>query len=118
MAVCKQKAGKFRWYKVKWNGSVVRQSTKQTNKRVAEQMEAAYKTALAKVQVRCAAKPRTVAFYRENLARLLEFESRPPRSTASGRRCGALSGWPTSAECLIACREFACCLARRIGSLS
>lgn len=98
MAVYKQKASKFWWYKFKWNGSVVRQSTKQTNKRVAEQMEAAYKTALAKgevgivekkvpptfkdfserflqaVEVRCAAKPRTVAFYREKLTRLLEFE--------------------------------------------
>lgn len=98
MAVYKQKASKFWWYKFKWNGSVVRQSTKQTNKRVAEQMEAAYKTALAKgevgiaekktvptfkdfserfiqaIEVRCAAKPRTVAFYREKLARLLEFE--------------------------------------------
>lgn len=98
MAVYKQSTSKFWWYKFKWNGGIVRQTTKQTNKRVAEQMEAAHKTALAKgevgivekkavptfkdfserfikaIEVRCAAKPRTVAFYREKLTRLLEFE--------------------------------------------
>src|SRR5581483_5337665 len=34
-----------------WNGRTIRKSTKQTNKRVAEQMEAAHKTALAKGEV-------------------------------------------------------------------
>ncbi|MGB7761389.1 MAG: site-specific integrase, partial [Bryobacteraceae bacterium] len=75
----------------------VRRSTKQTNKRIAEQIEAAQKTSLAKgevgiverepaptlkqfsgrfmhaVSIRCAEKPRTVEFYREKLNRLLEY---------------------------------------------
>src|ERR1700757_2447239 len=34
-----------------WNGELIRESTKQSNKRVAEQMEAAHKTALAKGEV-------------------------------------------------------------------
>lgn len=34
-----------------WNGEPIRKSTKQTNKRVAEQMEAAHKTSLAKREV-------------------------------------------------------------------
>jgi hypothetical protein len=37
--------------KFTWNGEPVRESTKQTNKRVAEQMEAAHRTALAKGEV-------------------------------------------------------------------
>ena len=49
MAVYKR--GKVWWYKFAWNGESVRESTKQTNKRVAEQMEAAHKTSLAKGEV-------------------------------------------------------------------
>jgi len=49
MAVYKR--GKIWWYKFVWNGEPTRQSTKQTNKRVAEQMEAAHKTSLAKGEV-------------------------------------------------------------------
>ena len=97
MAVYKQKESKFWWHKFTWNGEPIRKSTKQTNKRVAEQIEAARKTALAKgevgivekepaptlkqfshrfmqaVSVRCAEKPRTVEFYQEKLNRLLEY---------------------------------------------
>jgi integrase len=97
MAVYKQKGSKFWWYKFTWKGEAVRRSTKQTNKRVAEQIEAAQKTSLAKgevgiverepaptlkqfsgrfmhaVSIRCAEKPRTVEFYREKLNRLLEY---------------------------------------------
>jgi integrase len=97
MAVYKQQESKYWWYKFTWKGQPVRKSTKQTNKRVAEQIEAAHKTALAKgevgivekqavpslgefserfmqfVSVRCAEKPRTVEFYREKLKRLLEY---------------------------------------------
>ena len=51
MAVYKQKGSRKGWYKFNWNGEQVRQSTKQTNKRVAEQMEAAHRTALAKGEV-------------------------------------------------------------------
>jgi hypothetical protein len=46
MAVYKR--GKIWWYKFVWNGAQIRHSTKQTNKRVAEQMEAAHRTSLAK----------------------------------------------------------------------
>src|SRR5262245_53375506 len=51
MAVYKQLKSKNWWYKFTWNGELIRESTKQTNKRVAEQMEAAHKTALAKGEV-------------------------------------------------------------------
>lgn len=48
MAIYKQPKSKYWWYKFTWNGEQIRESTKQTNKRVAEQMEAAHRTALAK----------------------------------------------------------------------
>jgi len=51
MAVYKQKGSNRWWYKFNWNGEPIRKSTKQTNKRVAEQMEAAHKAALAKGEV-------------------------------------------------------------------
>ena len=41
MAVYKQPKSKYWWCKFTWNGEPIRQSTKQSNKRVAEQMEAA-----------------------------------------------------------------------------
>jgi len=92
------KRGKVYWYHFTFNGEHVQESTKQGNPRVARQMEAAHRTALAKgevgirerkpvpalkdfaqrfidaIQVRCAEKPRTIAFYAEKLTRLLEFE--------------------------------------------
>jgi hypothetical protein len=46
MAVYKR--GKIWWYKFNWNGETIRESTKQSNKRTAEQIEAAHRTALAK----------------------------------------------------------------------
>src|ERR1700722_19534497 len=49
MAVYKR--GRVWWYKFTWKGEPIRESTKQTNKRVAEQMEAAHRTALAKGEV-------------------------------------------------------------------
>jgi hypothetical protein len=49
--VYKQARSKKWWYKFNWNGEQIRESTKQTNKRVAEQMEAAHRTALAKGEV-------------------------------------------------------------------
>ena len=51
MAVYKQRDSKNWWYKFTWNGEPIRESTKQTNKRVAEQMEAAHKASLAKGEV-------------------------------------------------------------------
>ena len=51
MGVYKQKKSKFWWYKFRWNGELIRESAKQTNKRTAETMEAAHRTALAKGEV-------------------------------------------------------------------
>ena len=49
MAVYKR--GRVWWYRFTWKGKPIRESTKQTNKRVAEQIEAAHKTSLAKGEV-------------------------------------------------------------------
>ena len=98
MAVYKQSGSKNWWYKFKWIGEQIRESTKQTNKRVAEQMEAAHKVALAKgevgirerkvvptlsefadqdflpfVQTRFANKPKTLEYYKTGLKRLKGF---------------------------------------------
>jgi len=51
MAIYKQKGSKNWWYKFNWNGELIRESTKQANKRVAEQMEAAHRASLAKGDV-------------------------------------------------------------------
>jgi len=51
MSVYKQPKSKYWYYRFVWNGEEIRRSTKQTNKRVAEQMEAAHKTSLAKGEV-------------------------------------------------------------------
>jgi hypothetical protein len=99
MTVYKQKRSNKWWYKFSWNGELIRESTKQTNKRVAEQMEAAHKTALAKgevgirekkrvptlkefaprfegaIETECAAKPATIKFYKAKLNYLLADES-------------------------------------------
>src|SRR5712692_10353510 len=92
------KRGRVYWYHFLWNSQHIQRSTKQGNPRVARQIEAAHKTALAKgevgiverkpapslkdfaqrfidaIQVRCAEKPATVAFYAEKLSHLLGFE--------------------------------------------
>jgi integrase len=98
MAVYKQKSSKNWWYKFIWNGEPIRESTKQTNKRVAEQMEAAHKAALAKgevgiregkatptlsefadqeflpfVESRFANKPKTLEYYKTGTKRLKQF---------------------------------------------
>jgi integrase len=97
MAVYKR--GKIWWYKFNWNGETIRESTKQTNKRTAEQMEAAHKTSLAKGEVGIrerkpaptlkefaendflpfvrstfAAKPKTRQYYESGVKSLLAFE--------------------------------------------
>src|SRR5438552_13070797 len=45
------KRGKVCWYKFMWNGQLIRESTKQGSDKVARQMEAAHRTALAKGEV-------------------------------------------------------------------
>jgi integrase len=92
------KRGRVYWYHFVFNGEHIQESTKQGNLRVARQIEAARKTALAKgevgirearnipslahfaerfrdfIRVRCEAKPKTVVFYMGKLARLLDFD--------------------------------------------
>jgi len=92
------KRGKVYWYQFVFKGQRIQRSTKQGNKNVARQMEAAHRTALAKgevgiferkpapilkdfitkfmdfVKVRSAEKPRTIEFYAQQSARLLDFE--------------------------------------------
>lgn len=66
MAVYKR--GNVWWYRFTWNAVPIRESTKQTNKRVAEQIEAAHKTSLAKGEVGIRQKKRipTLAEFAEN----------------------------------------------------
>jgi integrase len=96
MAVYKR--GRVWWYKFTWKGEPIRESTKQTNKRVAEQIEAAHKTSLAKGEVGIrdrkvaptlrdfadgdflpfcrltfSAKKNTLSYYENGTARLLEY---------------------------------------------
>src|ERR1022692_1871351 len=96
MAVYKR--GHVWWYRFTWNGTAIRESTKQTNKRVAEQIEAAHKTSLAKgevgirekkivptlaqfmdqdflpfVRTTKASKPNTVRFYKNSVANLKAY---------------------------------------------
>src|SRR5579864_3356469 len=49
MAVYKR--GRVWWYRFTWKGEPIRESTKQTNKRVAEKIESAHKTRLAMGEV-------------------------------------------------------------------
>lgn len=96
MAVYKR--GRVWWYKFVWNGEQVRESTKQGNKRTAEQMEAADKASRAKgevgirekkpvpslekfmeadflpfVRTTKAAKPNTVRFHENSVANLRAY---------------------------------------------
>lgn len=41
------KRGKFYWYKFMWDGELIRESTRQTNDKIARNMESAHRTALA-----------------------------------------------------------------------
>jgi hypothetical protein len=92
------KRGSVYWYKFTWRGETIRESTKQASKRIAEQMQAAHKTSLAKgevglrdkkaiptlgdflernflpfVQTTKAAKPNTITFYRNSVANLRAY---------------------------------------------
>jgi len=89
------------WYRFQWQGRLIRNSSKVTNKRDAEQIEAAERTRLAKgevgikekakcptlaefaprfttaIETICAEKPATVGFYKEKLRRLLADKKLP-----------------------------------------
>ena len=92
------KRGGVYWFSFVFRGERLQRSTRQGNWQTAKNIEAAYRTALAKgevgilerkpapplkefsqrfvdyVQTRSAEKPKTVAFYAQQMARLLEFE--------------------------------------------
>ena len=99
MALYKQKDSKNWWYKFVWNGKQIQASSKQENKRTAEQMEAAHKARLAKgevgirekftiptlaefasgefmpfVEARSAEKPKTLEYYRNGVKNLIAFD--------------------------------------------
>ena len=59
MSVYKQKGSKNWWYKFTWHGRQIRESTKQLNKRVAEQIEAGHKVSLAKARLAFATRSRS-----------------------------------------------------------
>ena len=92
------KRGRVWWYRFNWRGETFRESTKQSNKRVAEQIEAAHRTSLAKGEVGIrnrtpamtirqfanrdflpfcrstfVGKTKTLAYYENGTARLLEY---------------------------------------------
>ena len=99
MAIFKRKGSKIYSYHFVFNGEHIQKSTKQTNRRTAQQMEDAHRTALAKgevgiverkaaptlkafaqdfnsfIETRNAEKPETIRFYKQKLDRLLAFES-------------------------------------------
>jgi integrase len=92
------KRGNVYSYHFLWNGEHVQKSTQQQSLRVARQIEAAHRTALAKgdagiferkpapsfkdfgdrfldaIKIHSAQKPRTIEFYSQQFARLLDFE--------------------------------------------
>jgi integrase len=94
------KRGDIYWYRFNWHGEQIRESTKQGNARVAGQIEAAHKTALAKgevgirervstptlkqfaehdflpyIEARFTDKPNTIAYYKFGVKRLADFDT-------------------------------------------
>jgi Phage integrase SAM-like domain len=93
------KRGRVWWYEFVFDGKRIQQSSRQHKKRVAEEMEAAHRTRLAPgevgissdrpritlsefaeqfkafIDVRSAERPETIKFYKQKLARLLEYKT-------------------------------------------
>jgi len=76
--IYKQPKSKNYWYKFTWGGDLIRESTKQTNKRVAQQVEAAHKTALAKGEAGIRQKAKALTFP-ELAAKFLDWSRREHR---------------------------------------
>lgn len=93
------KRGNIYWYRFVWRGELIRESTKQGNKRVAQQMEAAHRASLAKgevgirkqppertlaqfveadvkpyIETRFKEKPKTLEYYRAGLRYLVNYK--------------------------------------------
>lgn len=101
MAVYKR--GELWWYRFRWNGQEIRRPTKQGNKRVAEQMESAHKTALAKgeVGIKPAKKaPVLIDFAEGEFLPFIRGRFADKPSTVAHYRCGVatLAGYPPLAK--------------------
>jgi integrase len=104
VAMCVYKRGKVWWYRFTWKGEAFRESTKQTNKRVAEQIEAAHKTSLAKgeVGIRDRAKVPTLKdFIQQKFSPYIEARFLSKSNTLEYYRAGIknLTGFVRLANC-------------------
>jgi integrase len=100
--VYKQKTSNNWWYKFVWNGELVRESSKQTNKRVAEQMESAHRTRLAMGEV--GIRDRKTA---PSLATFLETDFLPFVRTTFAAKVKTKSYYENSAKNLLAYEKLA-----------
>ncbi len=86
------KRGNVYWYKFMWHGKLVRESTRQSNDKVARNMESARRAALAQEQITREAKARQLNCKPDELIRCLKcekmFNGATAVITAQGRFCG------------------------------
>ncbi len=97
------KRGDVWWYKFTWKGELIRESTKQSNKRIAEQIEAVRKAALVKGEVGIKEKkpcPTLSDFLQRSFQPFLEAtKAEEPNTVAFYRACITnLLAWPKLAE--------------------
>jgi len=88
------KRGKVYWYKFMWQGSLVRESTKQRNDKVARCMESAHRTSLAKGEVGIREKeaaPTLAEFLKKDFLPYIDENFKPKPATARYYRTGAKS---------------------------
>jgi integrase len=90
------KRGKFYWYRFVWSAKEIRRSTKQGNDKVARQMEAAHRTALAKGEVGIREKKPA-----PTLKEFLEAEFRPYVKIAHALKPGTLRYYIQGCDMLV-----------------
>jgi len=91
------KRGKVYWHKFMWAGKLVRESTKQGNDKVAQQMESAHRTSLAKGEVGIRDKKPVLMLAKFIDARFepwaeATLRSRPPKTWLDWYRVGLAVG--------------------------
>lgn len=89
------KRGKFYWYRFVFDGKLIRESTKQGNDKVARQMEAAHRTALAKGEVGIREKKPA-----PTLKEFLQLEFLPYAKTAHATKPGTLRYYQQGSDML------------------
>jgi len=89
------KRGKFYWYRFVFDGKLIRESTKQGNDKVARQMEAAHRTALAKGEVGIREKKPA-----PTLKEFLQSEFLPYAKTAHAMKPGTLRYYQQGSDML------------------